>query len=323
MHEVTRIDSSVGRIPLRLFNRSKQIRQMVNRQSRLFAVIIIGLFVLLIGLCGPLADADESPNPGYRVGLTHVMLAERTSFLKDWQHYFEARLGVSVSFIQRQTYREMVDLLLAGELDAAWLCGYPYVVNRKELELLAVPVFQGEPTYQSYLIVPVADEQTRSLLDLKQKVFAYSDPDSNSGYLYPQVWLINEGIQLRRYFAKSFFTWSHREVVRAVAEGVASAGAVDGYVWETLVLNEPELTSRTRVVARSPYFGFPPLVVNKNLDLRRIRRLRQAFLGMADDKEGIALLNTLNLDGFIRGNDALFQGIAESVSILEASGEAR
>ncbi len=296
---------------------------MIHCRNRSFVVRNIALFVLLLGMCGPLTHAEELPIPGYRIGLTPVMLTDRTSFLKDWQHYFEDRLGVSVSFIQRQTYREVVDLLSAGELDAAWLCGYPYVVHRKEFNLLAVPVFQGEPTYQSYLIVPASDDQTRRLLDLKQKVFAYSDPDSNSGYLYPQVRLINEGIQPRHFFAKSFFTWSHREVVKAVAEGVANGGAVDGYVWETLALNEPGLTQRTRVVAKSPSFGFPPLVVTKNLDAHHVRRLQQAFLGMAEDKEGRKLLTKLNLDGFVRSNDALFDGIAESVRILEASGATR
>ena len=296
---------------------------MINSRNRSWFVRNITLFVLLIGLSGPLTHAGESPSHSFRIGLTPVMLTDRTSFLKDWQHYFEERLGVPVSFIQRQTYREVVDLLSTGELDTAWLCGYPYVVHRKEFELLAVPVFQGEPTYQSYLIVPASDDRTHSLLDLKQKVFAYSDPDSNSGYLYPQVWMINEDVQPRHFFAKSFFTWSHREVVKAVAEGVANGGAVDGYVWETLALNEPELTQRTRVVAKSPSFGFPPLVVTKTLDAHRVQRLRQAFLGMAEDNEGKKLLTKLNLDGFVPSDDTLFDSIAESVRILEASGETR
>lgn len=296
---------------------------MVNRCNRSLAVSIILSLLFVVGLPLHAAQTEVKAERSYRIGLTPVMLTDRTSFLKDWQHYFEQRLGVSVSFIQRQTYREVVDLLLAGELDAAWLCGYPYVVHRKEVDLLAVPVFHGEPNYRSYLIVPAGDQHTHSLLDLKQKVFAYSDPDSNSGYLYPQVSLINEGIQPRHFFSKSFFTWSHREVVKAVAEGVANGGAVDSYVWETLAIKEPELTQRTRVVAKSPYFGFPPLVVKKHLDARRVTRLRQAFLGMAEDDWGRSLLEKLNLDGFIRGNDALFDGIAKSVRILEASGETR
>jgi phosphonate transport system substrate-binding protein len=279
---------------------------------------LTALLLILFGFFSQAVHAENEEIQGYRIGLTPVMLIDRTSFLKAWQHYFEERLGLSVSFVQRQTYREVVELLLSDQLDAAWLCGYPYVVHREEIELLTVPVFDGEPSYQSYLIVPANDDQSNSLLDLKQKVFAYSDPDSNSGYLYTQVQLINEDIEPRHFFAKTFFTWSHRDVVKAVAERVAHGGAVDGYVWETLAINEPELTRRTRIVAKSPSFGFPPLVVKRDLAEARTERLRQAFLRMDEDAQGKALLKKLNLDAFVPGNDAAYDSIAESVRVLEA-----
>jgi ABC-type phosphate/phosphonate transport system substrate-binding protein len=64
-------------------------------------------------------------------------------------------------------------------------------------------------------------------------------------------------------------------------------------------------------------------VVKKNLDELHVKQLRQAFLGMAEENEGRTLLKKLNLDSFVRGNDALFDGIAESVRVLEAAGETR
>lgn len=51
-----------------------------------------------------------------------------------------------------------------------------------DLQLLAVPLFEGKPLYRSYLIVLASDTVTRSILDLRGKVFAFSDPDSNSGW---------------------------------------------------------------------------------------------------------------------------------------------
>ena len=296
---------------------------MQYSQTHSYAMRFVASLLICLGWYGQAFPAQHEETRGYKIGLTPVILTDRTSFLQDWQHYFEEQLGLTVSFVQRQTYREVVDLLLSGQLDAAWLCGYPYVAHRDKFELLAVPVFEGEPSYQSYLIVPAGDDRTQSLTDLEQKVFAYSDPDSNSGYLYPQVKLINEGIAPRYFFAKTFFTWSHREVVKAVAEGVAQGGAVDSYVWETLAINEPELTRRTRIVAKSPSFGFPPLVVKRDLDPSRAERLRQAFLSMDRDSRGKSLLKKLNLDAFVPGEDASYDSIAESVRVLEASGEAR
>ncbi len=276
-----------------------------------------GLILLL--LCFALTTrvgADSAV--GYRIGLTPVILTDQTSFLKDWQSYLTTHLGEPVKFVQRQTYKEITELLLAGQLDAAWLCGYPYVVHRGELKLLSVPIFRGSPKYHSYLIVPAADIKSRGLLDLKEKVFVYSDPDSNSGYLYPQVELIKAGIEPRYFFSKTFFAWSHRGVVTAVADGLARGGAVDSYVWETLAEKEPNLASRTRIVSKSPEYGFPPLVIPRGLERRRAGKLQQALLDMSSDPVGAELLHRLNLGGFIVGSDELYDGIAESIRILES-----
>ncbi len=267
------------------------------------------------------AISGEQANNEIRIGLTPVILVDRTSFLNEWQRYLANRLGRPVRFVQRQTYRQIVELLHDGDLDAAWLCGYPYVRYRDEFELLAVPVFRGHSTYHSYLIVPAADHRTRQLSDLQGKIFAYSDPDSNSGYLYPQVAMIRQGIQPRYFFSRTFFTWSHRDVVRAVADGVADAGAVDGYVWETLARNEPDLVRRTRIVSVSPPFGFPPLVIRRDLPRELAAELRSALVRMQEDSEGSALLRHLNLDGFTEGRDSDYDRIAEAADLLEKSGE--
>jgi phosphonate transport system substrate-binding protein len=283
----------------------------VNPVRALLKTMAVLLVALILTMSGAAASHDHT-GP-YRVGLTPVFLDNQTSFLRDWEEYLERRLDHPVDFLQRQTYREITELLLSGQLDAAWICGYPFVRHRAALRLLAVPLFEGEPLYRSYLIVPAADGETRSVADLKDRVFAYSDPDSNSGFLVPRVELRRQGYDPRRFFARTFFTWSHRDVVSAVADGVAQAGAVDGYVWETLSQTHPELTGATRVAWQSQPFGFPPLVARAELDPERFHRLQGVLLEMPADPEGRRLLRRLNLDGFSPGGDGLFAGIAAAM----------
>ena len=104
------------------------------------------------------------------------------------------------------------------------------------------------------------DTKSASILDLRGKIYAFSDPDSNSGWLVPQAELQRGGNDRATFFRKSFFTYAHRRVVDAVAAGVAQGGSVDGYVWDTLQILHPELTQKTRVASKSQEFGFPPLV---------------------------------------------------------------
>lgn len=257
----------------------------------------------------PWGSATASDLARYRIGLTPVFLDSQTAFLRRWQLYLQARLGKPVDFVQRQSYREITEMIVHGQLELAWICGFPYVRQREALRLMAVPLFRGAPLYRSYLIVSTHDRATRDLTDLRGKVFAYSDPDSNSGYLVPQVALRRQGIDPERFFSRTFFTWSHRDVVTAVAEGLADAGAVDGYVWETLSSQNPELTGATRVVTKSEEFGFPPIVARRSLPEQHFRILQEVLLGMPDDPDGRSLLEELNLDGFVPGSETLFDTI--------------
>ena len=245
-----------------------------------------------------------------RIGLTPVFLDDQMSFLSQWRRWLEVKLGRTVVFVQRGSYREVMDLLRAGKLDFAWVCGYPYVRHRQELKLVAVPLWRGGPYYQSYLIVPAEDTRTTTLAGLRGKVFAYSDPDSNSGYLYPRYLLTTQGENPDNFFSRSFFTWAHRKVVEAVGIALAEGGAVDGYVWETLVELHLDLTRTTRVIEHSPPLGYPPFVARSDIPTVELARFRAVLLGMTADPEGMDLLQRLRLDGFIPGEPELFDEIA-------------
>ncbi|MFA7293391.1 MAG: PhnD/SsuA/transferrin family substrate-binding protein [Rhodocyclaceae bacterium] len=248
-----------------------------------------------------------------RIGLTPVFLDDQAGFIARWRRWFEEQLGRPVVFVQRGNYREVVDLVRGGKIDFAWLCGYPYVRFRRELRLVAVPVWRGLPQYQSYLIADANNIGLRSLAEMRGTVFAYSDPDSNSGYLYPQYKLLMSGEKPATYFSRTFFTWAHHKVVEAVSVGLASGGAVDGYVWETLAETNPGLTRGTRVIDKSPLLGYPPFVARADIAEAELQRFRAVLLGMADDQQGAALLSQLRLDGFSLATPALYDGIARMV----------
>lgn len=268
-----------------------------------------GLLATGVGLAGGRAAPVRASNPPLRFGLTPVVLDDRIAFLDAWADWIERQLGRPVVFVQRSRYREILDLLLQGRLDLAWICGYPYVRNRSRLELIAVPRFRGRPLYQSYFIVG-ADSQIKRLHDLEGHLFAWADPDSNSGYLYPRFRLTGDGRDPDRFFRRTFFTWGHPRSVEAVAEGLADGAAVDSYVWETLARGHPELTAQTRVLERSPDFGFPPIVAGPALSEPDRQAIRRVLLSQVQDTAGRALLNELNLDSFGLETPDLYDGIA-------------
>ncbi|TVQ71878.1 MAG: ABC transporter substrate-binding protein, partial [Chromatiaceae bacterium] len=128
--------------------------------------------------------------------------------------------------------------------------------------------------------------------------------------------LMREGQGVEHFFRRSFFTWSHRKVIEATAVGLAQGGAVDSYVWETLAQFSPRITDRTRVVERSPPFGFPPFVTRKDLPERDFQALRSALVDRIRDPETERLMSRLNLDGFIPGEPELFDEIRRMAQAL-------
>jgi phosphonate transport system substrate-binding protein len=280
---------------------------------------LICLFLMFWIAPGFAAKAE----PPIRFGLTAVILTENIRFLDEWGQYLEAKMGRKVEFVLRRSYREVMGLLDAGAIEFAWICGYPYVQIRKpeSLRLMTVPVYRGAPRYFSYIIVPY-NSPSKRFSDLQGKIFAFSDPDSNSGFLYPLSLMVKKGDKPETFFRQTFFTFNHAETVQAVAEQVADGGAVDSYIWEYLAAFKPEITEKTRIIKKSPSFGFPPIVSRLGVDTNTVKLMKSTLENMNQDVIGKALLAKLKLDGFGHFPDSLFNEIrAMAISIQTANPE--
>lgn len=255
-----------------------------------------------------------------RIGFTPAFVHDQHALLADWRRYMEKRLGLKVQIVQRDSYRETMDLLRLKQMDFAWVCDYPFLTLKDLVRLMAVPLYKGQPLYRAYIIVPAGNggDRVASLKDLKDTVFAYADPLSNTGYLYPRYAITRLGEDPKTYFRKTFFTWSHKKVIEAVALGLAQGGSVDSYIWETVDRLDPALTRRTRIVQRSPDYGFPPFVAHRDIHPELFDKVQRFLLTMHQDPEGAALLKRINLDRFIAGDARLYDGVAE---MMRAFGE--
>ena len=288
--------------------------QLPNRNRRHWLINSGALAVAgLIGLTRKSQAAGR-----IRVGMTPAFLHDQHSLLAEWRDFMAASLQRPVEFVQRDSYRETMDLLRLEKLEFAWICDYPFLHLKQEVRLMAIPLYKGQPLYRSYLIVRKDNTQVSSMADLAGSVFAYADPYSNTGYLAPRYEIRQLGHDPGSFFRKTFFTWSHRKVVEAVAGGLARGGAVDSYIWETLAHVEPALAARTRVVSRSPEYGFPPFVSHRSVSAADFQQMQGHLLDMAKGDAGRRLLGRLYLDGFTTGSPALYDGVAQ---MMRAFGE--
>lgn len=278
---------------------------------------MLGFLILFLGLLNPaIGHASVETPPPIRFGLTPTVPHEIYQVLERWRRYMERKLERPVEFIRRDSYVESMDMLRLKKLDFAWICDYPFIYMGNLTRLTAVPLYHGRPYYKSLLIVPATDTETRSILQLRGKVFAYTDPYSNTGYMTPRYHLNQLGEDPNRFFSKAFFTFAHSNVIKAVAAGLAEGGAVSSQVWETMSIIKPELTAATRIVSSSVEHGFPPIVAEGSVDQALIARMQQLLIEMSDDEEGRQILRELNIDGFIEGETNYYDEIAHMMRVL-------
>lgn len=232
--------------------------------------------------------------------------------------YLGQKLGRPVELVQRRTYGEINDLVAEQAVDLAFVCTSAYIEGHDlfGMELLAAPQVRGETVYYSDLIVP-ANSDAQSMSDLRGQVFAFTDPISFSGRVYPTSLLQALGETPDSFFSRTFFTYSHEKAISAVAAGVADGAAVDNLVLEFALERDPELAQRIRVIHRSPAFGIPPVVVPPNLPADQKAMLLHLLLEMDQDPEGRRVLDGLAIDRFVELGDAAYSGVRELTAQVE------
>lgn len=228
--------------------------------------------------------------------------------------YLEDKVGRPVELIQRRTYAEANELIERGQVDLAFVCTSAYVDGHDKfgMELLAAPEVDGEQVYYSVLIVP-AGSPAQNIADLEGQVFAFTDPMSHSGRVYPTYLLQQLGTTPQEFFNRTFFTYSHDKAIQAVAQKVADGAAVDSLVLKYALDREPDLKEQIKIVHRSPPFGIPPAVVSPDLSPRLKVELRQLLLDMVDDPAGRQVLTELGFDRFITLDDSAYNSARQVI----------
>ncbi len=258
-----------------------------------------------------LERSSEPPSLRVAVG---AMISPQETFIYYSQllDYISKSLGLEAQLIQRKTYEEINELFGKGEIDLAFVCSGPYANGKEEygFELLSTPQVHGSHLYQSYLIVN-ENSPYHSLEDLKGMVFAFTDPDSNTGKLVPLYWLTKMGERPETFFGKTIYTYSHDNSILAVAKGLVDGATVDGLIWEYYRQKDPVFTTKTRIIKKSEPYGIPPLVGSKHLSPQLKDRIRESIFSMHLDPKGREILRELMIDRFIEPQEEWYAGIRQ------------
>lgn len=281
-------------------------------------------FLLLLPLGALTCSKAEEQRRVLRVGFVPAENAQQVALnAQPIVLILQKELGLEIQSFVATDYTGVVEALRANKLDITFLTPASYVLAKAEANVKVVLKShrRGRPYYYAAIITHV-DSGIEALEDLRNKTFAFGDPLSTSGHIFPRKMFEEKGINPVKDFKKVIFSGGHDATVLAVLNHKVDAGATfanfpDGKdaAW-TQYLKDPKEQKKIRAIAYSEPIPSDNLVVSANLDPRLTKKIVNIFLDLSKDPAGKKMLRDLyKIDGFIPATDRDYDSVREAFKI--------
>jgi phosphonate transport system substrate-binding protein len=167
----------------------------------------------------------------------------------------EHSTGLAWKVTTMTSYAAQVEAMCSGSVDVGFFaplqmtlllskgCGTPVLgaLRKDDTGQLAT-------TYKSQILVR-ADSGITDINGLKGKKFAFVDPLSASGYVYPTLVVKNKtGQEPKTFFSSTIFAGSHPQAATAVYLGTVDGAATFIDARDSLVATIPDIKTKTKVI---------------------------------------------------------------------------
>ena len=226
-------------------------------------------------------------------------------------------LGCEVELLITQNYTAEIEAMRAKKLEVAQFGPLGYVLAAKVADAEAVASYGekgGEPdTYFASIVAP-KDKGISSLDEVKGKDFAYSDPASTSGHLFPAFLLKDAGIDPDKGI-KPVYAGSHTSAFEALRNGKVDAGELNSETIESAQAEGTYKASEFVTLAKSKPIPVDPIAVRGDLSPEFKKRFTEALLAVdlskiKDPKE------VLTGAAFVAQDDSAYRQIRELAETL-------
>ncbi|WP_171131714.1 MULTISPECIES: phosphonate ABC transporter substrate-binding protein [unclassified Ruegeria] len=190
---------------------------------------LLAALVATTAMAAPVLADDISE---FRIGILGGENAQdRLNNNECLRQYTEETLGVETKLFAPADYNGVIQGLLGGTIDMAWLgaSGYAktYLSDPEAVEPVLVKVnLDGGFGYYSIGFAR-KDSGITSLEDMQGKTFGFGDPNSTSGYLIPSIEIpqaTGATMDSGDYFGEVKFTGGHEQTIVAVNNGDVDGG---------------------------------------------------------------------------------------------------
>jgi len=216
------------------------------------------------------------------------------------------------------SYAAVIEAMGAGKVDIGWLATFSYVLakDKYDVELLLVVQRFGSPFYRGQIMVR-ADSGINSLDNLQGKRFAFVDPASTSGHLYPKTLLLSKGLDPKTFFSKTIFAGSHNAVVLSIYKGEVDGGAAYDGSRAAVAKSYPDVFEKIKVLAYTKEIPNDTVSVRKELPEGLKVKLRNGLKKISKSPKGSKVMKRLYGISGLMDLDGLFDPVREAGRLLD------
>ncbi len=271
---------------------------------RRYHSVLLVLTVFLAGLATRPAAARD-----LKFGFTPVLgEAEMRTEFDPLTTYLSDAIGQKVVLYVAKDYGDLRTQMEAGAVDIGSFSPFAYVDATRggKIRIIAQSIIDGTATYRG-IIVARKDSGLKTVADLQGKRFAFVDPKSASGYVYPRAMLIEKGFDPKSYFRETIFAGDHNKVIAAVLEGRTDAGAIyEGALAVARANGVP--TENLLTLASTDPIPHDAIAVRTGLDEALARKIQTALVDMDKSEAGRRVIanSKKKLTGHVIAEDSLF-----------------
>jgi len=251
-----------------------------------------------------------------RVGL--IPSEDSRAMLESSQQLLDAlekNLGIKVQGFVAADYNGVIEAMRSGHVEVAYLGPFSYVLGTTVAPIEAFATAEtaksGRTFYHSQIITR-KDSGIKEVKDLKGRTFAFVDPSSTSGHLFPKAGLMKLGFDPEKDFGRVLFTGSHDANALAVANKRVDAATIADRIFDAAVQKKLVDPADIEVVWRSGPIPESPTCWRKNLPDDLKKQIRTAFLNIRD----ITWADQGKLNRFVETNDQAYDIIRETAKTL-------
>lgn len=251
-------------------------------------------------------------------GFTPVLSeAEMRAEFEPLMTYLSAAIGQKVRLYIAKDYGDLRTQMEAGTVDIGSFSPFAYVdaVRGGKIRIIAQSILDGSATYRG-LIVARKDSGLHTVADLQGKRFAFVDPKSASGYVYPRAMLVEKGVTPESYFKETVFAGGHDKVIAMVLEGKADAGAIyDGALAVEKAKGKP--TEDLATLASTDPIPHDAIAVRLGLDEALVGKIQTALVDLDKSEAGRPVIanSKKKLTGHVMAEDSLFDVVRRTAKI--------